>query len=35
MAPVVDFQGTPDAAAAGTMPTGTPLEGTAEEAAAQ
>lgn len=34
VAPVVDFQGTTDSAA-NTMPTGTPLEGTAEEAAAQ
>lgn len=34
VAPVVDFQGTTDSAA-GTMPTGTPLQGTPEEAAAQ
>lgn len=34
VAPVVDFQGTTNSAA-GTMPTGTPLEGTAEEAAAK
>ncbi len=34
VAPVVDFQATPDTAA-GTMPTGTPLEGSAEEAAAK
>jgi LemA protein len=34
VAPVVDFQGTSDAAA-GTMPAGTPLEGSAQDAAAK